>query len=105
MGQAGGTTRSSRRRSKYVSTKTKAFKIHPIAGTDGRSPWDTIGRYGMRNFMLDKKSETLMSIKNDGASAACEAEKAVGNWHITSISHKESICLCSWGHFTAKRRR
>ncbi|CAM8954804.1 unnamed protein product [Rhodiola kirilowii] len=52
-----------------------------------RSPWDTIRRYGMRNFMLDKKSKALMSIGNDRASAACEAEKAAGNWHITSYWH------------------
>ncbi|CAM8947522.1 hypothetical protein QQ045_018197 [Rhodiola kirilowii] len=45
----------------------------PLAGTYGLSPWDTIGRYGVRNFMLGKKPESVMSIGNDGASAAHKA--------------------------------
>lgn len=36
----------------------------PIAGTEALSPWDTIGSFGVRNFMLCKKPEVEKAIDN-----------------------------------------
>uniref|UniRef100_A0A7N0UBB5 DUF7054 domain-containing protein n=1 Tax=Kalanchoe fedtschenkoi TaxID=63787 RepID=A0A7N0UBB5_KALFE len=66
----------------------------PLAGTDALTPWEAIGRYGVRNFMLGKKPETVIDIGNDGASAVPEAaNKGSGSfkaWLNKSLNLKVS---------------
>ncbi|CAM8948038.1 unnamed protein product [Rhodiola kirilowii] len=66
----------------------------PIAGLDGLSPWEAIVRYGVRNFMLGKKPETMIGIGSDGASAVPEAaQKGSGSfkaWLNKSLNLKIS---------------
>ncbi|CAM8883889.1 unnamed protein product [Rhodiola kirilowii] len=57
------------------SAISKFLLYCPIAGSDAFSPEETIGRYGVRNFMLGKKPETLLGIGNDEASSVPETER------------------------------
>uniref|UniRef100_A0A7N0UF25 DUF7054 domain-containing protein n=1 Tax=Kalanchoe fedtschenkoi TaxID=63787 RepID=A0A7N0UF25_KALFE len=47
----------------------------PLAGSDALTPWEAVGRYGVRNFMLGKKPITLTEMGNDAPSAVPEAAR------------------------------
>ncbi|KAL8112269.1 hypothetical protein AgCh_019826 [Apium graveolens] len=53
----------------------------PIAGTEALSPWETIGSFGVRNFMLCKKPGVDKAI--DGGKQVGDAtitRKGAGSW-------------------------
>ncbi|KAM7484665.1 hypothetical protein LguiA_000674 [Lonicera macranthoides] len=53
-----------------LGSDIKNFVLHcPNIGTEGLSPWETIGSVGVRNFMLFKKPQAEKAIE-DGNSAA-----------------------------------
>ncbi|GER44661.1 hypothetical protein STAS_21563 [Striga asiatica] len=54
----------------------------PVSGTEALSPWETIGSFGLRNFMLCKKPQTENSIGGSVKSSAPIAinRKGSGSW-------------------------
>ncbi|KAI3811984.1 hypothetical protein L1987_16684 [Smallanthus sonchifolius] len=53
-----------------LGTKCSDFFLYtPVAGTEALSPWDMIGSFGVRNFMLCKKPREVAEItkKNSGS--------------------------------------
>jgi len=62
-----------------LGSKFDHFVLYcPIAGTEALSPWDTIGSFGVRNFMLCKKPGVDKVI--DGGKQQDAAAKGSGSW-------------------------
>ncbi|KAI3714344.1 hypothetical protein L1987_72941 [Smallanthus sonchifolius] len=58
-----------------LGTKCSDFFLYtPVAGTEALSPWDMIGSFGVRNFMLCKKQPRVVT------ETAEIARKGSGNW-------------------------
>ncbi|CAA0832959.1 Unknown protein [Striga hermonthica] len=58
----------------------------PVSGTEALSPWETIGSFGLRNFMLCKKPQTENSIGGGGggggksSAPVTVSRKGAGSW-------------------------
>ncbi|KAL6539059.1 hypothetical protein OROMI_025385 [Orobanche minor] len=56
----------------------------PVAGTEALLPWDTIGSFGVRSFLLCKKPKTAQSsdnaIHDEKASAAMSRKGGTRRW-------------------------
>ncbi|XP_028767092.1 uncharacterized protein At4g22758-like [Neltuma alba] len=65
----------------------------PQVGSDALSPWDTIGSFGARNFMLCKKPQPAKEAEQASVAAALVRKGGSGswkNWFNKSLSLKVS---------------
>ncbi|XP_054808339.1 uncharacterized protein At4g22758 [Prosopis cineraria] len=65
----------------------------PQVGSDALSPWDTIGSFGARNFMLCKKPQPVKEAEQATVAAALARKGGSGswkNWFNKSLSLKVS---------------
>ncbi|KAL8157583.1 uncharacterized protein At4g22758-like [Apium graveolens] len=62
-----------------LGSKIDNFVLYsPIAGTEALSPWETIGSFGVRNFMMCKKPGVDKEIEQDATAAI--NRKGSGSW-------------------------
>ncbi|KAK1387023.1 GRAS family transcription factor family protein [Heracleum sosnowskyi] len=62
-----------------LGSKIDHFVLYsPIAGTEALSPWDTIGSFGVRNFMMCKKPGVDKELEQDAT--ATITRKGSGSW-------------------------
>lgn len=65
----------------------------PQVGSDALSPWDSIGSFGARNFMLCKKPQPVKDAEKASVAASIVRKSSSGswkNWFNRSLSTKVS---------------